>query len=73
MDYDTALEYSSAIEVIEAQEALVSMKISSYPHVKDNDRKDIHKAYHRIAFKHVPKKEMTSENLEEMLKLKGFL
>jgi len=50
LDYPTAFEYFNAIEVIEAQNAILGIRVSSYPHMKDDGRNKIMKELNRIAF-----------------------
>lgn len=49
MGADEFSSYFMAIPNIEAQEALLSMTISSYPHLKDTERKRIYRQMRKLA------------------------
>lgn len=42
--------YWQAITPIEAQNAMLLFDVSSYPNMKDNARRKIHKKYHQAAY-----------------------
>lgn len=39
-----------AITVIEAQQALVSLQIASYPHMKKSSQERVHREFNRLAY-----------------------
>jgi hypothetical protein len=42
LDWDIALEYYCAIDVLESQETLNGISVSTFPHMKTDSRKDYH-------------------------------
>ena len=59
--------YYRAITVIEAQEELVGMQRVSYPHLKNKNRKDLHKKYSSLAYPHEKKKFISPKELMKEL------
>lgn len=68
MDYGKALEYWQAITTIEAQDFLISLEVSDWPNMKDQQRKKLHRERYAQA--------KIEDSVEKILKnddLIGFL
>ena len=50
MDYETFSSYYLAIDILEAQEMLISLKVSDYPHLKDEPRSDLYYSLEKTAY-----------------------
>ncbi len=50
MDADKANSYWQAITEIEAQAALVQLRIADYPWMKTDDKESTHRHFHRLAY-----------------------
>lgn len=50
LENETAELYIKAIEVIEAQNMLLQMKVADYPNMKKEDRKKLFKGLHSQAY-----------------------
>lgn len=55
MDIQTANKYFEAISVLEAQEMLSDLTVSAFPHLKSEERKNIHRSISRKANSGFPK------------------
>lgn len=62
MDYVTAIEYYSAINVLEGQEALIEMNIADYPHLKKDGRSKLYKEIRKEAYPSSMQKRMSFED-----------
>ncbi|NQX99762.1 MAG: hypothetical protein HRT70_01265 [Flavobacteriaceae bacterium] len=58
MEYGTAVEYYKAIDVIEAQEALLDLRIVTYPHAKQENQREIRRGFEKKAYPEGFRKEM---------------
>lgn len=58
-----------AVTIVEAQETLVNMKVSSFPHMKKEDIDKTHRSIHRLAFPAIYEKpvEITPEHFARMI------
>lgn len=60
----TAEDYWQAVTILQAQEALIQMKIADYPNMKKADRQKLHKELHKKAYpKNGDGKKLTTEEL----------
>jgi hypothetical protein len=50
LEVETAELYIKAIEMIEAQNMLLQMKIADYPNMKQGDRRKLFKSLHKQAY-----------------------
>lgn len=50
LDWMVGEDYWHAITMIEAQEALIQMRIADYPHLKKRDREKMHRSMHDVAY-----------------------
>lgn len=66
MDCETFNTYSSAIEVIEAQELLLSMQAADYPHLKSENRSDLHKRVYKTARPNISPKVIKLDDIEKV-------
>lgn len=75
LDFDTIKQmpcdefdiYWQSIEIIEAQEQLMQMNISDYPHIKQTSREKLHRSIHDIAFPKDQKKALTTDDVAKAL------
>jgi hypothetical protein len=67
MDYADALEHYEAITVIEAQEALMSMKLADYPRAKPESRKQFHRETRKLAYPPGFQREMEFDEFIEVM------
>jgi len=67
MEARNVFPYLSAIERIEAQEALLQMNISDYPNMKNTDRNKLFKDIRNKAFPVTEQRPVTTEQMERML------
>lgn len=58
MEYALALEYYTAINVIEAQEALLTIKVADYPRATKDSRSRFHRELRKEAYPPALQKEM---------------
>lgn len=58
--------YWRAMTTVDAREALLKLKVSAFPHIKENDRDQFHRQMHDLAFPPEPK-QMTKEMLRNFL------
>ena len=65
MEWNTAMEYYSAITVIEAQNVLIDFNVSDYPHMKKDQRRKMHKKYSKMAY---PKTLQEQVSFEDFIK-----
>lgn len=56
-----AQEYWLAIDMLEAQEMLLKLKVSDYPNLKQQDRSRLHESLVTQAYFESPKKPMTTK------------
>ena len=68
MEYSVALEYYMAIDVIEAQNSLVSMNVSMYPQMKNDSRKQYFKNMKRVAYPPEMQKQTSFEDFIKKVK-----
>lgn len=50
MDHATLEQYWRAITVIEAQDALIALKVADFPYQNRNDRQRTHRQFHKLAY-----------------------
>lgn len=67
MDYTDFITYHTAIEVIEAQEALIAMKVADHPHVKGEVRSAFVSEMNDKAFPKSKRKVLTTRELAKEL------
>lgn len=67
MDAEMANMLWEAMTVINAQEMLVDMNISAYPHMKEGAMKKYHRDLYRLAYPAQQQKRMTMEDLKKAL------
>ena len=61
--------YWQAITVLEAQEALIQLRVSDYPGMKKDNRMATHKQFHKLAYPKTHDAEtVTTEQLAERIK-----
>lgn len=70
LEWDTALEYYEAITVVEAQEKLVDMNLSDYPHMKGDGRKSFYRKMRNMAY---PKELQKETSFDDFAKQVGML
>lgn len=70
MDVQEFNDYWIAIEVLEAQEALVSMGMHDWPSLKRNDRAERHRKLHASAYPRAweQKKEVSGAEMSTIIK-----
>lgn len=56
-----------AITVLEAQEMLMGVKVSSYPYLKEADQDKVHRSLHKLAYPDVEKRSITAEEMARLL------
>ena len=67
LDTNTYELLYKAIEPLEAQELLVSMKVSDWPNIKKEDRQKIHRSVYRSAYKTSQEKVVTTEDFAAII------
>lgn len=50
MDFESALKWLNAADVIESQETLTAFKSTDWPHLKKRDREKLHRELHKRAY-----------------------
>lgn len=68
MDYGIALEYYEAISVIEAQDALINMKVVDHPRANAESRKKFHRDMKKVAYPQGLQREMEFEEFIEVMR-----
>ena len=68
MDWDTIEGYWLAITQLEARELLVALTVSDYPWMKKEDKRKLHRAWHKMAYPKTYSPEVTTGELADKLK-----
>lgn len=66
---EAGFELWKLVDVIEAQEALISMNVSAYPHMKVSDARELHKSIYKKAYPKIfeSRKAISTEDLARVL------
>lgn len=67
MDIDQASELVQAMDIIEARESLVALKVADFPNLTKDERKKLHRSFYKMAFPNVEKKAMTTADVARIL------
>lgn len=70
LDAESTLAYWEAITPIEAQEALIGLTVSAYPHMSKEGQRKVHRDLHSKAY--TEKKSITPQQLGVMIKSGAF-
>ncbi len=68
MDLDETESYVHAIEILEAQEMLKGITVTTYPNMKRQAQEKLHRALHKKGFPDTYAKTVTPDQLAQMLK-----
>lgn len=60
--------YAKAIEILEAQETLQMFTVGDFPHMKNDDRRALHRKVHKTAYPTTYARSITPLQLAELLK-----
>jgi len=66
MEYDRLKTYIDAIEVIEAQNTLLALRVSDYPNCKSDDRSKFHSSITKKAFPNQKKKIVSFDDIDKL-------
>jgi len=66
MDHVEFSAYYKAIDILEAQEMLINIKVSDYPHVNDESRSDLYYSLDKKAYP-TERKVLTTKELAQKL------
>lgn len=67
MDIDQATELVQAMDIIEARELLVQLKVADFPNLSKDERKKLHRSFYKTAFPNVEKKPMSTGDVARIL------
>lgn len=67
LEVDTASVYLEGLRRLEAQEALLAIKVASYPYMKKDEKTKTHKDLYKLAYPK-EKRKLSLDDLEAMLR-----